>query len=119
MKFLVDADLPKSLAVFLRNFGYEVSDVRDTLRPDSPDKEIFNFAKEQNQIIITRNLDFANILLYPPEENFAIIVFRTHLLSYTEMFQLLKNFLKKTPETEILGSLIIIQKDRFRIRRPK
>ncbi len=119
MKFLIDADLPKSLVSFLQNFGYEVCDVRDTLRPDSSDEEIYHFAKEQSWVIITRDLDFANILVYSPEKNFAIIVFRTHLLSYKEMFELLKDFLEKTTETEILGSLVIIQRNRFRIRRPK
>lgn len=49
---------------------------------------------------------------------FAIIVFRTHLMPYEEMYSLLLDLLQKTLKSDLLGSLIIIQKMRVRIRKP-
>jgi predicted nuclease of predicted toxin-antitoxin system len=118
MKFLVDADLPNSLITFLKSHGYDTLSVREIFPPATPDDKVYQFAKEGNRILVTRDKDFTNILLYPPEENFAIIVFRTHLVPYDEMFTLLNDFLQRIPTAELLGSLVIIQKNRIRIRKP-
>lgn len=43
-RFLVDADLPRSLARHLRTAGFEAEDVRDIGMRKSPDDDIFTYA---------------------------------------------------------------------------
>lgn len=59
MKFLVDAQLPKSLAAFLRQRGFEA--VHTLELPDknkTDDLEINRLSVEENRIVISKDSDF-------------------------------------------------------------
>ena len=64
MKFLVDADLPKSTARIIAEAGFEAKDVRNIGLGQSEDTEIVNYAQEKRCIIITRDLGFGEMFLY-------------------------------------------------------
>ncbi|HTB83239.1 MAG TPA: DUF5615 family PIN-like protein [Candidatus Sulfotelmatobacter sp.] len=74
MKFLLDANMPRSAANGLRELGHEVEDVRDVLPPGADDATIAAHAKTGQQVLITRDFDFADIRNYPPAEFTGIIV---------------------------------------------
>ena len=61
MKFLVDADLPKSTARIIAEAGFEAKDVRNIGLGQSEDTEIVNYAQEKRCIIITRDLGFGEM----------------------------------------------------------
>ena len=63
MTFLVDANLPIGLAVWLRHQGHEATHVSDALGCDCDDRTIFDFAHATNRIIVTKDEDFAMRLL--------------------------------------------------------
>ena len=117
MKFLIDADIPKSIFHLLKKIGHDVTDVRNSKFPGMSDDEVYNLAIKEQRIIITRDLDFSNILHYPPGEHCGIIILRVQMLSIEKMALLVKDMLNSITEEEVKGSLIIIQKDRYRIRR--
>ena len=117
MKFLVDADVPRSVAKVLISLGHDAIDIRDIKPPATPDITIYNLIKEQNRILITRDLDFSNILLYPPPPRAGIIVLRAHLLPTNEIIDIVKDLVKRIPEKELIGSLIVARKGRYRLRR--
>lgn len=118
MKFLIDADVPRSVAKILISLGYDVIDIRDIRPPATTDTVIYHLITEQNRILITRDLDFSNILLYPPPPNAGIIVLRVHLLSTNEIIDIVKDILKHVPEEELIGSLVVARKGHYRLRRP-
>ena len=117
MRFLVDADMPRSTTALLRDLGNDVVDIRDIRPPGTEDSEIYSIAREEERIIITRDLDFGNIITYPPGEHPGIIVLRVHLLSVPEINAVVKNFLKSASWEDISGALVVLRKDRFRIRK--
>ena len=59
MRFLVDAQLPPSLARFLRTLGEEAMPCRDVGLRDADDDEIWQFATEGGFFIVTKDEDFA------------------------------------------------------------
>jgi len=61
MRFLLDADIPRSSAQVLRKLRYEVIDVRDINLGNATDEEIIKYAKENNFILVTRIL---NLLMF-------------------------------------------------------
>ena len=65
LKFLLDADMPKSSAQVIRNLGFEIEDVRDIGMRAAKDREIMDYAFKNNKIIITMDLDFGEVLRYP------------------------------------------------------
>jgi len=113
MKLLLDADIPRSFLYKLRDEGFDVADARDMSGQPIPDETIFSLAAKERRILITRDLDFSNILHYPPVKSSGIIVLRTHLLSKEEMFQILKQALKQGPPA-LDKTLVIASRTRLR-----
>lgn len=74
MKFLLDANLPRSAANVLRDLGYEIEDVRDVLLGGADDAVVAARAKAGRWIRVTRDFDFADIRNYPPQDYAGIVV---------------------------------------------
>lgn len=59
MKFLVDAQLPRKLCVWLRGAGHDVKHTFDLpLGNCTPNSVILRIAAEENRIVVTRDDDF-------------------------------------------------------------
>ena len=58
MRFLVDAQLPPSLARWLGDRGFSATPVRDLGLRDSDDGTIWNFALDGGWTVVTKDEDF-------------------------------------------------------------
>lgn len=116
MKFLIDADCPRSIAATLKKSSHEVTDIRD-IKPTASDQEIYELIKKESYILITRDTDFGNILRYPVTARCGIILLRMHLLPVNEITAILHNFIASITEKELLGCLSVIRKGRYRMLR--
>ena len=69
LKFLLDADMPRSSAEVIRSTGYDVEDVRNIGMGAAKDREIIEYALENERTIVTRDtisgryFDILNILV--------------------------------------------------------
>src|SRR3989338_7759743 len=116
MKFLIDADCPRSIGLSLQAAGHIVKDIRD-IQPSAPDQEIYELIKRESYILITRDTDFGNILRYPVTPNCGIILLRVYLFSINEIMVILDDLLSRVSEKDLLGSLTVARKGRYRIRK--
>jgi predicted nuclease of predicted toxin-antitoxin system len=62
MRLWIDAQLPPSLALFLRDNGYDAIAVRDLGLRDADDQKIFMSARMADAIVITKDSDFIDLL---------------------------------------------------------
>ena len=62
MRFLVDENLPISLALTARERGHEATWTRDVL-PGAPDTSILVRLRETGEVLVTRDIRFANLVL--------------------------------------------------------
>lgn len=76
MHFLIDASLPRSAAVALRQLGHVATDVRDAGMRDAPDKAIAAYAEHNRLALVTRDFDFADVRNYPPSLYDGIVVLK-------------------------------------------
>ncbi len=74
VKFLLDADMPRSSAQVIRSLGFDVEDVRDIGMRAAKDREIIEYALKNKRIFVTKDTDFGEILRYP--EHPGAIIFR-------------------------------------------
>jgi predicted nuclease of predicted toxin-antitoxin system len=74
MKFLLDANLPRSSSPLLRGLGHEVEDVRDVLPGGADDDTVAARAQSQGCALVSRDFDFADIRNYPPQDYSGIVV---------------------------------------------
>ena len=76
MRFLVDANLPRSVVGLLIRCGHEVEFARDIGLAAVADEHVATRARETNATLLTRDLDFADVRRYPPGEYYGIVVVR-------------------------------------------
>ena len=74
MRFLIDADLPRSTKPLLERFGHEAIDVRDIGLRNAKDTIIARYAQDHQACILTGDFGFADIRNYPPETYYGIVV---------------------------------------------
>lgn len=67
MNFLVDENMPRTLAPQIADLGFSVHDVRDIGLRARPDNEVMDEAISADAIIITRDRGFANPKTWPAE----------------------------------------------------
>jgi predicted nuclease of predicted toxin-antitoxin system len=74
VRFLVDASLPRPATTALRHLGHGAVDVRDIGMRSATDDVIAAHARANQQALITRDFDFADIRNYPPANYTGIVV---------------------------------------------
>jgi predicted nuclease of predicted toxin-antitoxin system len=118
MRFLVDEDLPRSLARVLRSAGHDALDVRDIGLRGRPDQEVFSAAQDRDAVLVSGDRGFANIITYPPGSHAGIVVahFPNEIPTNTFNTQIL-SAVQSLEEMEIRGNLVMIEPGRIRIRR--
>ncbi len=118
MGFLIDEDLPRSTARALRKAGYNATDVRDVGLRGRSDQEVFAYAQERGDILVTADKDFASLVTFPPRSHAGIIVLRVpNELPTQEINHLLLQALAALEGDDLAGALVIVQTRRVRIRR--
>ncbi len=73
---LPDANLPRSCGRVLRQAGFDVREVSDSLPPGASDESVADLARRENRLLVTRDFDFSDIRNYPPAGRPGIIVIR-------------------------------------------
>lgn len=81
MRFLIDENVPDSVADFLRQRGHEVELVRDVLLRGSPDQLVVFTASLQESIVVTLDRDFKSLIQRMPEGSRGTVRYRTGRIS--------------------------------------
>lgn len=76
MRFKIDEKLPVEVRELLLGAGFEATTVSDEDLSGSPDLNIAAICQREQRIIVSLDLDFADIRNYPPTEYAGIIVLR-------------------------------------------
>jgi predicted nuclease of predicted toxin-antitoxin system len=120
MRFLLDANMPRSAIGTLSARGHHVEFARDIGLGAAPDAQIAERARQTGDALVTRDLDFSDIRQYPPEQYGGIIVLRLpdHFTA-AEIAVVLERFLAEPRFVENLpGHLAIVDENRVRFRPP-
>ena len=114
-QFLVDENLPRSLAARLNAAGLVAQDVRDLGFRGAPDEEIFDFARSQRLILLTADLGFGALMRAYPDAPGAVLVRVPNDWPTAAVNELIEKSLLRLPEI-VPGSLVVIEPERVRIR---
>jgi predicted nuclease of predicted toxin-antitoxin system len=116
MKFKIDENLPVEVAHLLQESGYDAVTVLAQQLGGKPDHNIAQICQQEERIIVTLDLDFADIRAYPPSDYAGLIVFR---LSQQDKFHILDVCHRLLPVLEREApqqQLWIVEDKRIRIR---
>lgn len=113
MRFLVDENMPRSLATAISALGYPAQDVRDMGLRARPDTEVMQLAIELDAIIITRDRRFADPRGWP-EEFIAGVIFinlDSRILAPVVIARILDLIQNRLP-TSLLGAYTTVELSR-------
>ncbi len=116
MKILVDMNLSPRWKEALGRAGFESVWWREVGRPDAPDEELLQWAKEKNYLVLTADLDFGRLLSLGRSQGPSVILLR---LSYTEPPEALTpvlGVLTRFKDELELGALVVVEEEGSRVR---
>ncbi len=116
MLFKVDENLPVEVADLLRQHGHDALTVPEQKMAGRPDGHIASVCLAEGRIIITLDLDFADIRTYPPANYHGIIVLRPVLQTITSLTRLVSRILPLLAIEPLSGCLWVVDESQVRIR---
>ena len=113
VKFIVDAQLPKRIADFLIDNGYDSIHTLDLENKNrTKDKEIIENSLQENRIVITKDYDFLDSFILK-EEPQKLIIIKTGNISNNELMKLFSTYLDTIIKMITASNLVEIHKDKI------
>jgi predicted nuclease of predicted toxin-antitoxin system len=118
MKLKLDENLSRYLKAPLAGLNHDVTTAADEGLLSRPDAEIAAAAKAEGRMLLTLDLDFANVLAYPHGSHAGIVLFRPATLGPLEVNRFVEAFVGRQDLAALVGCLAIVEPARVRVRRP-
>lgn len=115
MRFKIDENLPSDLGGLLALAGHDAHSVLDENLSGAADSTA-KVCQEEDRILVTLDLDFANIRNYPPHEYPGIIVLRLSRQDRTAVFSIIPRILELLRTEPVSQRLWIVEDQHTRIR---
>lgn len=117
-RYLVDEDLPRSLALRLREAGLDAVDVRDVGLRGASDEDVLARAVQEARAVLTADVGFGNILRFPLGEHSGIVLVRLpDEIGVSDLISAVLAALSSLSDESLAGSVVTINANRIRIRK--
>jgi predicted nuclease of predicted toxin-antitoxin system len=117
MSILVDQCVPRKYLRLLHEWGYTADLVQSHLSANAEDASVLALAQRLDAVLLTADLDFAQIIEYPPQNYQGIVVLRYRAEDETAITNVLRQALKDLYRDSLRSALVIISANRYRVRR--
>jgi predicted nuclease of predicted toxin-antitoxin system len=117
MQFLADMGISLRTVEWLREKGYNVVHLRDEGLQRLPDPEILEKARLERRILLTIDLDFAQLLAISRSSLPSVVLFRLGNENYNQINDCLNILLENYIEDLRSGSMISVNSSSFRVRK--
>jgi predicted nuclease of predicted toxin-antitoxin system len=115
MKILADENIPKYVCDALRKIGIDIISITDIM-PAAKDKEILNFAKKENRIILSFDKDFCELVFRQKFSAKGVILLRFTPKSPKFIVNKIINLFEDY-EKELENNFVVVEENRIRIRK--
>jgi predicted nuclease of predicted toxin-antitoxin system len=116
MLFKIDENLHEEVAELIRSEGHDAVSVFDQHMRGHADEEVAAVCQREHRVIVTLDLDFSNILAYPPEKYAGIVVLRLHDPSRPPVVAAIRRLLPLFATEPLTGHLWIVDDAGVRVR---
>jgi len=112
--FKTDENLPEDVAVLLRNAGHDAVSVVAQKMGGQSDQTLADVVRSENRTLITLDLDFADIRVFPPGQYAGLIVLRPTAQDKPSVLSLLKRVIPVLNTEPLAGALWIVDETSVR-----
>lgn len=116
MKLKLDENIPELASVRGRELGHDVHTVADENLSGADDQTVLRAAVSESRILVTLDLDFADIRTYPPGTHAGIWVLRPAVQTFRAVTALMEAGLRLATSERAEGQLWVIDEKQVRIR---
>lgn len=116
MRFKLDENLSPSLAEMFAAARHDAHSVAQQGLGGQPDARIIEVCGGEQRIFVTLDLDFSNILAYPPADFAGIVVLRLANQAHVAVQAAIQRLLDLLNQESVAGTLWIVEDRRIRIR---
>lgn len=116
MKFKVDENLPVRCVDLLREAGHDALSVLEQGLVGAPDAQLAEVCSSEERILVSLDLDFADLRTYPPSESAGIVVFRLKSQDASSLQQVVSRLVTLLAVESPTGQLWIVEEDKVRVR---
>ncbi|MDD5089677.1 MAG: DUF5615 family PIN-like protein [Candidatus Wallbacteria bacterium] len=120
MKFKLDENFWTGALALFRSHGYETDTVHSENISGCTDAELFEKCVNEQRCLVTMDLDFSDIIRFPPDKSNGIVVFRLpQPFTCAGMEDLIAGFLEHVKSEPVRTKLWIVEPGRIRIHSSK
>lgn len=120
MKIKLDENLGQQGAILLRDAGHEVATVLEQELCAADDHTLISICQQEQRCLVTLDLDYANPLLFKPDEYAGIVVLRLPpKATYADLLDAIHTLIKGLTKAKVNNKLWIIHKGRIREYQPE
>lgn len=118
---LLDQNIPRAIARWLRDRrpAWSVLHANDADLAGEPDEVVFADAQVRGAVIVTFDEDFADQRTFPVGSHAGIVRLRIWPTTVEETEAALERLLATTTDDELRGALVIVDRQRIRVRRAR
>lgn len=116
MKFKIDENLPVEFADLLQESGYDAMTVNQQQLSGEKDPVILDICQQEGRVLVTLDLDFADLRNYPPKNFLGIIVLRVIRQDKPYLLAVFRQAIRLLSQESVIHRLWIIEENKIRIR---
>ncbi len=117
MTFKLDENLSRRVQEILQEAGHDVTTVAGQSLSGIPDEDLAGVCKRESRCLITLDLDFADLLRFPPQQTPGIVAMRhPGRVTWAALELLTQNLVQHLKNDSPVGSLWVVEPARIRIR---
>jgi len=114
----IDENLPTSLVGLLAGRGHDAHHVEDEGLRAWMDPIVAAAAKPESRILLTLDVEFADIRKHPPGSHPGIVLFRSSISGAPAINHLVLELLAAVPDGDSAGLVTTVEQGKIRVRRP-
>lgn len=117
LRFLADMNLSPATVADLREQGWDILRVSQVLPMDAEDFEILEFARQQNRVIVTQDLDFSELVALRGYARPSLITLRLFVSDPETIARTLRAVMPQIEDALMEGCAVTIDHLTVRVRR--
>jgi predicted nuclease of predicted toxin-antitoxin system len=115
LRFKLDENLGRRAIDLFLEAGHDISTVAEQELQGAADDQLINICRDEARVLVTLDLDFSNVLRYPPETYAGIAVLRVpNPVELSSIHERIGVLLEGIKGEELAGKLWIVEAGRIR-----
>ena len=115
MRLKLDENIDGRVVALLREAGHQARTVRDQGLQGTADSILYEHCSSQGEVFVTLDLDFSNVLHYPPARTAGLVVLRGPDDLFSTVRILIQTLVNAMEFNDPSGQLWIVEPARIRI----